>query len=440
MTEFQTLINTIKSAHPYNTTVSKDVEFYDEGQHEILRRPDKIITTYERVIEDGVEKSRKSGTKPIETAKIPFGFEVKIVETAVACLFGDEDDPRPITTKVLEAWSKARMDYHNKELARRIKIEGRAGELLIVDPSDPDKIRIQLLCKKTGFDIYPWFDGIGDLKYILIEYQDLDEDGSKRKIQKLYSKSKITTIIDGIESEDGTAINKLGKIPIVYYDQGKCEWERVKTNINKYEMRASRHSDTTDYLGAPAIKTKGTIGRMPDKETDVRLYQVKPDITGDRASYGDVDYMTFPDLPESVKIDMDRNYDAIFKMTFTPDISFDNVKGIGNISGKALRFLFLDAIIKAKNAEEIYGPGISRRLNLIANLLGYKKAPNFKVTFRSILPEFMDEVIENLSVAIGGKQMLSTESAVRMNPFVKNPEDEVEKIKQEVATDNAGAM
>lgn len=446
MTTLEVLINTIKSQHPYSDSVLTDMAFYDENKHKILQRPDKIVNTYEKVIDNGVEKTRKTGTKDIRTAKIPFTFEKKIVETAVAFLFGApvtisavESKDEKNLSEIMRAWNAARMDYHNKSLARRIKVEGRAAELLTFDESDSSKIRIQILSRKHGFKIYPWFEGNGNLKYILIEYTEVGEDGSETGIQKVYSKEKIWTITDGKVNAAEEAVNKLKRIPIVYYEQGACEWEDVKTNIEKYDERASRHSDTNDYLGAPAIKAKGTIGRMPDKDSDVRLYQIKPDISGDKASYGDVEYLTYDSLPESVKLDLDRNEEAIFKMTFTPDISFNNVKGIGNISGKALKLLFLDAIVKAKNSEEIYGVGINRRLNLIAAMKGMQPVP-VKIEFNSILPDFIDEILTNLSTATGGKQILSTETAVAQNPLVSDPKQESEKIIIESAREMGGSM
>ena len=43
----------------------------------------------------------------------------------------------------------------------------------------------------------------------------------------------------------------------------------------------------------------------------------------------------------------------------------EHIKGIGDISGVAMRFLFLDPIQKALDAEEIYGIGLARRLKII---------------------------------------------------------------------------
>jgi len=47
------------------------------------------------------------------------------------------------------------------------------------------------------------------------------------------------------------------------------------------------------------------------------------------------------------------------------------------------------------------------------------------------LPKNDQEIVTNLSTATGGQPTMSQETAVKMNPYVEDPETELAKIKDE---------
>ena len=55
----------------------------------------------------------------------------------------------------------------------------------------------------------------------------------------------------------------------------------------------------------------------------------------------------------------------------------------------------------------------------------------FDVVFSSVLPENIKEVVEILTEATAGKPIMSQQTAIANNPYVKNGEEEVNKIKEE---------
>ena len=76
--------------------------------------------------------------------------------------------------------------------------------------------------------------------------------------------------------------------------------------------------------------------------------------------------------------------------------TFDNLKGIGNLSGVARKFMLMDATIKASENMETFGPVVQRCVSVvlagICNITNIKYRPQLvnnliDVEFGSILPE-----------------------------------------------------
>ena len=105
---------------------------------------------------------------------------------------------------------------------------------------------------------------------------------------------------------------------------------------------------------------------------------------------------------------------AVFSGTSTPDLSFDNLKGIGNLSGVARKFMLMDATIKASENMETFGPVVQRCVSVvlagICNITNIKYRPQLvnnliDVEFSSILPEDLAETLQTLSVANGANRL-----------------------------------
>ena len=128
---------------------------------------------------------------------------------------------------------------------------------------------------------------------------------------------------------------------------------------------------------------------------------------------------------------------AIAKYTHTPDISLDNLKSIGALSGIALRTFFMDAHLKASDKEEIFGIGVTRRINFLKSAvaildsrLKQGKRVNIKPVFTYFLPKDIQGEITSIVSAVNAG-IISKESAVKINPLVEDWESELEKINQE---------
>ena len=144
-------------------------------------------------------------------------------------------------------------------------------------------------------------------------------------------------------------------------------------------------------------------------------------------------------LDEAIKLEYDMLKDLIYSLTSTPDLSFNNVKGTSSLSGIALKFMFLDSILKANNKQEIFGEGLDRRNNLLkamlakADLQANAKMEELEidVEFAEVLPENITEMIDTLVSAVGGGAIMSRDTAVKVNPLVENAEAENERLESE---------
>lgn len=101
-------------------------------------------------------------------------------------------------------------------------------------------------------------------------------------------------------------------------------------------------------------------------------------------------------------------------------MSFDNVKGIGAISARAMVLMLQDAINKAKRKRGSYETAIGRILSVIKNGLGINDPDlTFDIEFKLSIPEDIKEQIDTLLNATGGKASMAQETAVQHNPMVK---------------------
>ena len=90
---------------------------------------------------------------------------------------------------------------------------------------------------------------------------------------------------------------------------------------------------------------------------------------------GDAHYMTWDQAPNSVKLEIETLLRLIYTITQTPDISWESVKGL-NVSGVALRLMFMDAHLKVEDKMEVFGEYLQRRYSVVQAFLKQMNAGN----------------------------------------------------------------
>jgi len=403
-----------------------------EGDHEIL----SDVNRKARTIGTGDTQRVVKYTSEI----IP--YQARIVNSAVTFLFGNPpslmltggDEEAFKTLKA--AWKQNKLDFFNKTLARSLFVECKVAEYWFIPPTDPARLRVALLSMKTGYRFYPHFDEYGDMDAFTVLYEAIDAENKKEEHADVLTATKTVKGVKKNSVWTATVLaNPIGKIPIVYYEQDAPEWDGVKTQINREEYLISNFGDANDYFGSPLLQLKGTISELPRKEDVGKVITVASvtDTEG-RVSYpGGAEFITWDRAPEAIKMEHDMLKDLIYGMTQTPDLSFSNVKGMAAVSGIALRLMFSDALFKARDKQEIFGPGLDRRLSIMTAMLGElnrnKKAAfdelDVDVVFNDVLPQDIEMLIKSLTLARGGEAIMSEASAVRTNPLIQDAEKEI---------------
>jgi SPP1 family phage portal protein len=377
-------------------------------------------------------------------------FQERITDSAVTFLFGNpvklllNSDDKDALISINDVWKQNKLDYFNKTIARDLFIECKAAELWYIPATLPAKIRVKILSKRTGYTFFPHYDDMGDMDAFTVLYDSKDDTGKTVSNANVYTAETIVRAVKTDKWDVVPSINLAGKIPVVYYEQKKPEWHSVKTQIERIEYLVSNFADTNDYFGAPVLQVKGRVAQLPKKEETGKIFEIAASInsnTGETTYPGGVEYITWDNAPEAIKQEFDMLKDIIYGMTQTPDVSFNNVKGLGAVSGIALRLMFSDALFKALNKQETFGPALERRLSIIKSMIALADSSqrtameqaDIDIKFSDVLPQDIESLIRALSVARGGEAIMSEETAVRMNPLVTDSETEIEKL----AGDNA---
>lgn len=392
----------------------------------------------------GKRQDKKLANKTVKVAKIPIPFQRKVVRSASSFLFGS---PVKITSdtdiqNITDAWDDLGIDTILLEFAEKVKSETEAA--IVFFPVEKDKkvkLKARLLSNENG-ELLPYFDEFGDLVAFGWKYKAM-YNGKETEFIRLFTAEKAYVIInDGgwKEATDLSKQNLFEKIPVVYHKQKQPEWWEVKELIDRFEMNYSKFADTNDYFASPKYKSKGAVGSVPDKDDTGSI--IKLDIIEtDKGNIinSDLDVISWDRAPEAIKLEFETGKNLIYGLTDTPDLTFDNVKGLGNVSGFALEMMFLGSIIKSKWDQGAYRKVINRCLSvIIAGLSKVTKESTglnpeelrFEIEFTSVLPKNLAEVATSIENAYISKA-ISQQRMTEIHPLVSDPEQELERLKNE---------
>jgi hypothetical protein len=195
------------------------------------------------------------------------------------------------------------------------------------------------------------------------------------------------------------------------------------------------------------MKTFGETD-LPSKETVGKQisFPMKVDPDSGKEYHGDAEYLAWQQSIDSIKKELEETKDEMEGGSATPDFSFNNMKGIGNVSGVSRKFMTLGATIKASENMEVFGPVVQRCISVV--IAGISNITNIKykqqlidnwisVDFESILPKDPVEDANILSLANGGLAFNSRQSIVTNSPLT--PSGDVEGELARMAQDEKAA-
>lgn len=167
------------------------------------------------------------------------------------------------------------------------------------------------------------------------------------------------------ETEDGEVASGeeivLMKIPGAYTWREKPVYGGLSTIREEIEYSLSRNSNVIAYNSAPLLKVIGGMKGREDKGEALRIVRCE--------SGGDVGYVSWAQSIEALKYHVDTMEKMYWMQAQIPDISFDNVKGLGNIGYDARQTLLTDAHLKIGEESGNWIEFLERECNVIKAFL-----------------------------------------------------------------------
>ncbi len=393
-------------------------------------------------------------TREEKVARIAVALQKLIIRRSAAFLFGnpveytaqpqDENEKRAfdILKKILK---KAKEKSLNKRVARTTFAFKECAELWYPVPSSHAaygqpmkyKLRCVLFSPEEGDTLYPYFDKNRDLVAFSREFS-IEENGKIVNCFETYTDEEHSLWKqEGAEFKLAEGYPKslaIGKIPIVYARQEHFETEDVDTLINRLEFLLSNFADTNDYHAAPKIFVRGTLLGFSKKGETGAILQGTKDT--------EAKYLSWQHAPEAVKLEIETLLKLINMIAQNPDISFEVVKGLGNISGVALKLLFMDAHLKVEDKLEIFDDYLERRVNILKSFISYldisleEAAQRLEVDV-NVIPYMMEDEIAEIQKwveASGGKPVMSQKAAMQKANLVENPEEDYNILQKEASS------
>ena len=470
--DHNTVIEELKSGRnalqPDMDTILSQLEPSKHDIFDKVKRPDKPVkvdvseeekrewSLQNQTLPQGY-KGNEERTEFAPVARIALAIQKLIVKRAVAFTFGnpvtlnaepEDENEKTVLNAVKKVLFSTKSRTINRKVAREIFSTTEAAELWypVEKPTNygfPSKfkLRVAIFSPKKGDKLFPYFDETGDMVAFSREFVIKDKKEKEHTYFETYTDTEHLMweqdnaqwkLVEGYPKK-----NVIGKIPVVYGRQDFVEWEDVQGLIDRLETLLSNFADTNDYHASPKIVVKGEVLGFSKKGESGAILQLE----GENA---DAKYLSWQHAPESVKLEIETLLRMIYTITQTPDISFDSVKGIGAISGIALKLLFLDAHLKVKDKMEIFDDYLQRRLSIIQAYIaqintGLKASCESLTIEPEIVPYMIDDEkakVDLLMAANGGKAVASQKTTVQQLGWVDDTDAEYEQILKE---ENASA-
>jgi SPP1 family phage portal protein len=449
------LVGPIDKAIKVLTSKKKDNELIAKYIKEFKNQDRTIRQSQVGNIQKDKQVGKGENSKTVKAIRSIVPYQKKIVTTSAAFEVGSPitlipNDINDLSTEVLRLWEDNRIDdkIQKAKIIQKSQTECAfqfyIKDTLDIENKDDKDIKAKVLSNDEGM-MAPYFDASGDM--IAFTWSFSSKNSEDKTIKNVWIWTDILCYKcsdqSGTFALDENLPHGFDKIPIVYITQEFPEWYEVESLIDRYETGLSKLGASNDYSGYPLLKLYGEVQSMPDRNDDgktLKFPMKEVDNESGKTIHGDAEFLTNSNAPESVKLEMETLENLIYSLSSTPNLSFDNMKGsIGNISGVALKLLFLDSIIKSKMNEGDNRTMTQRILKVLISgivtttktkLSAQVKKTIIKIQFNSILPDDLKEAVDIVSAAKNAGVM-SVKTAVEYLDVTENSEEEITLIKQE---------
>lgn len=299
--------------------------------------------------------------------------------------------------------------------------------------------RYKLKCKTyspmDGVKLYPLLDELGDMIAMSFEYT------KKVKNEQITFFETYTANMHYKWKQEGSGWELVKsepvailKIPGVYAYCSVPIYHGLSYIRKEIEYTLSRNSDVIAYNSAPILKIAGGIKGSENKGESRRVYRVEQN--------GDVAYVSWAQSIEALKYHVDTLVKLFWSQSQMPDISFENMKSLGNIGFDARQTLLTDAHLKVGDESGAWIEAFERECSVIKAFLKMMnvtwKGEVDNVEVEHVITPFIqnDEKseIEKWVTASGGKAVVSQLEAIKNLGISTDPQETLSQIQKEDET------
>lgn len=298
--------------------------------------------------------------------------------------------------------------------------------------------RYKLKCKTfspmDGVELFPFFDEYGDLLAMSMRYDRIVKTKTVTFFETYTAERHIKWQQDGSRWEE--LVNEaiaIQKIPGVYVWRKQPVWHGLSHIRQEIEYTLSRNSDVIAYNSAPILQVVGNLIGSENKGETQRVYRVE--------SGGSVSYVSWTQAIQALQYQVASMLNLFWTQGQMPDISFDNMKALGNIGYDARQTLFMDAHLKVGDESGAWIEAFEREANVIKAFLKQMNtawaSEIDNIDIEHVISPFIqnDEAAEiaKWTKANGGKPIVSQLESIQNAGLSANPKKTMEQINEEAA-------
>ncbi|MFK2664602.1 phage portal protein [Bacteroides fragilis] len=297
------------------------------------------------------------------------------------------------------------------------------------------KLKCKTYSPMDGVKLYPLLDELGDMIAMSFEYTKKVKDEQITFFETYTANMHYKWKQEGsgwelVKSEPVAIL----KIPGVYAYCSVPIYHGLSYIRKEIEYTLSRNSDVIAYNSAPILKIAGGIKGSENKGESRRVYRVEQN--------GDVAYVSWAQSIEALKYHVDTLVKLFWSQSQMPDISFENMKSLGNIGFDARQTLLTDAHLKVGDESGAWIEAFERECSVIKAFLKMMnvtwKGEVDNVEVEHVITPFIqnDEKseIEKWVTASGGKAVVSQLEAIKNLGISTDPQETLSQIQKEDET------
>lgn len=295
------------------------------------------------------------------------------------------------------------------------------------------KLKCMTYSPMDGVKLYPLFDDRGDMIAMSFEYKTKKGDITIEHFETYTADKYYRFTKSGSDWDVVVEDVEILKIPCIYAYRENPIYHGLSHIRKEIEYTLSRNSDVIAYNSAPILKVSGAMQGEESKGAERRVYRVE--------NGGDVSYVSWSQAIEALKYQVQTLTDLFWTQSQMPDISFANMKALGNIGYDARQTLLTDAHLKIGDEKGAIIEMLEREGNVIKAFLkkmntAWEKEID-EVEIEHIITPFIqnDEKaeIDKWVTASGGKALVSQLDAIKFSGLVEDAQATFDQIKVEEA-------